>query len=151
MTKRFDLTLQLTESNVWPIPTVRFTIRYVTGRQTLVTRMKSADFSDHYKSPTALLHASPYLWNQLPSSFRQVVNLILFTLLMVHLTLYTISSQSRSSLSPSITPVATSQCIVLFENHLSQTFHDTRCLQGSFSNFSSFSFLYVFLVCILLP
>ena len=33
MTKRFDLTLQLTESNVWPIPTVRFTIRYVTGRQ----------------------------------------------------------------------------------------------------------------------
>jgi len=41
-------------------------------------------------------YASPYLWNQLPSSFRQ-----LFTLLPVHLTLCT--SQSPL-LSPSITP-----------------------------------------------
>ena len=55
----------------------------------------------HYKLPTALSHASPYLWNRLPSSFRQprFVHCPSGSPHPVHIT----SSQSPPSLSSPIT------------------------------------------------
>ena len=58
----------------------------------------------YYKSPVALLHGLPFLWSQLPYSFRQPHSVHSPPGLAhpAHIT----SSQSPPSLSPSITPSA---------------------------------------------
>jgi len=75
-----------------------------TRSSSVVTLARPPVYLTHYKSPTALLDASPHLWNQLPSSFRQPhsVHFPPYSAHPAHITL----SQSSPSLSPSIAPSA---------------------------------------------